>query len=170
MAEKIHITLSQKSIEEAIKKLEAYKKQLQFNTAIFVSKLAEIGLQTIDSNTEVEGDTNFNGQAYVQLERSSASAKATLVLHGEGVAFIEFGAGVHYNGSAGQSPNPFGAKLGYTIGSYGLGQGVNDSWVYYDENEFRYKTSQGTKAAMPMAKADEEIRREFIRTAKEVFG
>lgn len=37
--------------------------------------------------------------------------------------FIEFGAGIHYNGSAGSSPHPKGNEFGYTIGSYGKGLG-----------------------------------------------
>ena len=90
------------------------------------------------------------------------------MLHGEKVAFIEFGAGIHYNTPAGQSPNPFGQQLGFTIGSYGLGLGANDSWRYQDLAG-NWKTSQGTKAQMPMAKADQAIRDAFEQTIEEVF-
>lgn len=159
---------SEKSIDEAIKKLKFFKQEVQLKTVQLITKLAEIGIQTIDSNKYAEGDTNFVGEAYTQLEYGETSAKVTLVLHGEKVAFIEFGAGIHYNTPAGQSPNPFGQQLGFTIGSYGLGLGANDSWRYQDLAG-NWKTSQGTKAQMPMAKADQAIRDAFEQTIEEVF-
>lgn len=162
---------SEKSIDEAIKQLKLLKQEISFKTIELINRLADIGIQTIESNKYSYGDSDFNDmRSYAWLEYDGNGARVTLVLSGKDVAFIEFGAGIHFNGSVGQSPNPFGSNLGYTIGSYGLGKGANDSWTYYDRELGRYKTSHGTKAAMPMAKADEEIKRQFVQIAKEVFG
>ena len=162
--------LSTRSIAATIRNLEKYKQKLIFQCTEFVSRLADIGIQTIDANKVSEGTSNFDDlQTFVLLGSTETGGRATLILRGKDVAFIEFGAGVHFNGSPGESPNPFGADLGYTIGSYGLGLGVNDSWEYRDPETGERKISQGTKAAMPMAKADVEIKKQFETIAREVF-
>lgn len=169
---KIRMTLSTSSIKDAIRQLEEHKRELSFKTMLFVQRLGEVGLRTVEAHKQSRGDSDFNDlEAHVELERiSDMSVKAKLILHGKDVAFIEFGAGVHYNGTGGSSPNPYGQSLGMIIGSYGKGYGLDDSWIYYDEESGRFKTSYGTEAAMPMYLADVEIRRQFIEVAKEVFG
>ena len=164
------MSLSAKSIQEAIRKIHEYKDELRFKVAIFTERLAELGIKTIETHKYSRGDSDFNDlSTYVWIDDRGDSCKATLVLSGKDVAFIEFGAGVHYNGSAGSSPNPYGPPLGMIIGSYGKGHGLEDSWVYFDEAENRFKTSYGTEAAMPMYLADQEILKKFASVAKEVF-
>lgn len=171
MKRKITFSLSSESIREAIHKIEEYKEELKFKSSVFVQRLAEEGLKVIEANKYSEGDADFNGlHSYVWVDESGSTTKATLVLAGKDVAFIEFGAGVHYNGNGGSSPHPQGQKLGMTIGSYGKGHGLEDSWVYYDSEQARFRVSYGTRAAMPMAKADEAIRKKYLDIAKEVFG
>lgn len=171
MSKTIRMTLGVDSINKAIEELELYRARLKQKTSLFCQRLAEIGLTTIEAHKYSEGTSDFNDmRSYVWLEESGSSATATLVLNGKDVAFIEFGAGVHYNGPVGGSPNPFGQQLGMTIGSYGKGKGAQDSWVYYDDDLHRFHKTHGTKAAQPMAYADEEIRKRFLSVAKEVFG
>lgn len=170
MGKVIQIKLATSSINDAIQQLRAYKNELQFKCSIFVQRLAEIGIKTIDANKYSRGDADFNDlRTHVWLDEGSDGATATLVIAGRDVAFIEFGAGVHYNGSGGASPNPYGGKLGMTIGSYGKGQGMEDSWRYYDTEQGKFRISFGTEAAMPLAKADQEIRDQVASIAREVF-
>lgn len=91
-----------------------------------------------------------------------------VVANGEDAVWIEFGAGVHYNGSVGSSPNPYGAKLGFIIGGYGKGNGRKETWGFYEDGEL--KITHGTPAKMPMANAVTALCNEFPRIAKEVFG
>jgi hypothetical protein len=90
-----------------------------------------------------------------------------ITLTGEDIAFIEFGSGIVYNGSG--SPHPMGEKLGMTIGSYGYHQGKRGYWYYEDENGQR-TLSIGTKAAMPMYKAEIEMLKKINKVAREVYG
>lgn len=169
MSKVIKMRLSVDSIDAAIKELQQYKQEIRLKTEQFVRALASRGIQTIDKNKVTQGDSDAsNTSTYVTVDVLGAKAIATLHFEGADVAFIEFGAGASYNGSAGQSPNPFGAKLGMTIGSYGFGQGKNYYW-YYKDIDGQRKISFGTKAGMPVAKADEEIRNTFIQVAKAVF-
>jgi len=167
---KISIDLSVSSIEEAIREIEEYKNSLVYKTAKFVERLADIGIPVIDANMYTEGDSNPEHNVYVRMRSFGAYSEAVLVLQGKDILFIEFGAGVHYNGAVGMSPHPKGQDMEYTIGSYGQGKGANDSWVYFSEDEGRFKTSHGTKASMPMYKAGVEIRRQVLQIAREVFG
>ena len=167
----ISMNLSTVSIAKAMRDIYRYKQELKRKTSLFVQKLADLGIETIDKHKYSSGDADFNDlHSYVWLEERGHSTKATLVLSGKDVAFIEFGAGVHYNGAGGSSPNPYGLPLGMIIGSYGQGHGLEDSWFYYDEELGRFKTSHGTQAAMPMYYADREIHSKFLSVAKEVFG
>ena len=171
MSKVIKMRLSVKSIDDAISKIQDYKQELRHKTSIFVQKLAEEGLVVIeDKRTSFRGDADGNDvRTYVTVHDFGDRVVATLVMAGKDVAFIEFGAGVHYNTPAGTSPNPKGQELGMTIGSYGKGQGANDSWVYYDEERARFRTSHGTQAVMPMYSASESVKKKFYSIAKEVF-
>ena len=165
----INIELSQQSIKKAIAEIEAYKNSLAFKMSLFLERLAGEGIPVIDENINTEGDSSPEHYAYVRMRSFGDWAEATLVLEGRDILFIEFGAGVHYNGAVGSSAYPRGTELGFTIGSYGKGQGANDYWFYTAETGESVR-SQGTKASMPMFKAGEKIKERVKDIAKEVFG
>lgn len=168
---KIKMNLSVSSVENAIKQIEEYKRSLVLKTAQLLDELGKIGIRTIDQKmSSIQGDSDPNHYAFVKMNSYGSFTRATIILQGRDVLFIEFGSGVHYNGAAGSSPHPKGQQMGYTIGSYGKGQGANDSWVYFNEEHGRFETSQGTKAAMPMYNAEVEIRKAIKNVAKKVFG
>lgn len=168
----IKVKLSERSIDEAIRQLQNYKQELRFKLELFVSRLAEVGIQTIEAAMYMgEGDADKNDlRTYMVVDVNGTQATATLVLSGHDVAFIEFGAGVHYNGPGGSSPHPEGTKHGMTIGSYGQHKGLQDSWTYYDEDRARFTRTYGTQAAMPVYKSKEEIRKQIASVARQVFG
>lgn len=167
----IKMNLSVSSVENAIKQIEEYKQSLIIKTRQIIEELGKIGIQTIDQRmANVQGDSNPNHYAFVKVNSFGAFSRATIILQGQDIAFIEFGSGIHYNGAAGSSPHQKGQQMGYTIGSYGKGQGKNDSWVYFNEEHGRYETSYGTKAAMPMYNAEVEIMKGVKSVAKKVFG
>lgn len=170
MSKNIKIHLNSASIQNAIKQLEDYKKSLRNKNELFVQRLTELGIPIIDSNIAMaQGDSDKNHNTYIKINSYGDYAQATLVCEGADLLFIEFGAGVHYNGSAGSSPHPKGEEFGYAIGSYGKGQGKNDSWVYMADSG-EWVRSYGTQATMPMYKASVEIIQNIRRIAKEVFS
>lgn len=170
MSKKISISLSQKSIQNAIKEIEAYKRQFIDRNELFVRRFAELGIPVIDQNiAAAQGDSDKNHNTYIKINSFGSYSEAKLVVEGSDLLFIEFGSGVHYNGSSGTSPHPKGEEFGYTIGSYGKGQGQNDFWFYYADTG-EAVMSHGTKAAMPVYRASQEIIQNIRRIAKEVFG
>lgn len=162
--------LSVKGINNLIKQLNAYKKELEGKNELFVERLAEIGIPVINQHIAASvGDSDKTHETYITVRNYGSVSRATLYVEGKDLLFIEFGAGVHFNSAAGSSPHPKGQELGYTIGSYGKGQGANDYWVYID-SEGQKQFSQGTMATMPVYSAYVEIRRQILTIAKEVFG
>lgn len=171
MAKKtIRISLSEKSIKNALKELDRHRQELRDRNIEFLQKLAEAGIPVINHNiASALGDSNKNHNTYIKLLSFGTEAQAKLVCEGRDILFIEFGAGVHYNGSAGGSPHPKGQEMGYTIGSYGKGQGKNDFWFFYADTG-EAVMSRGTEAAMPMYKASIEVIQKVRSIASEVFG
>lgn len=166
----IKCNLNQKSIQNAIKQLETYQNSLRDKNELFVKRLCELGIPVIDQNIAIaQGDSDKNHNTYIKINRFGDYSKATLVCEGSDLIFIEFGAGIFYNGEAGSSPHPKGEEFGYTIGSYGQGKGKNESWVYVADSG-EWVRSHGTEATMPMYKASVEIMQNIRRIAKEVFS
>lgn len=170
MEKKISISLSEKSIQNAIKELNQYKNDLKRKNDEFVKHLAELGIPIINQNiASAAGDSDKSHNTYIKINSFGDYSQATLVCEGRDLLFIEFGSGVFYNGSAGTSPHPKGSELGYTIGSYGKGQGKNDFWFYYADSG-ESVMSHGTESTMPVYKASIEIMQNIRRIAREVFG
>lgn len=165
--------LSEKSLREAAKQVDRLKKDYEAKNKTFVKELAKAGIVEARNHLVGSGDSEppdfYTDNPYAKSGNKGAYAESTLKLQGDDVAFVEFGAGVHYNGHPGSSPNPLGVKLGYTIGSYGWHQGLEDHW-WYKGDDGEQHLSYGTEATMPLFHASEHIKQEYKRIAREVFG
>lgn len=162
--------LNNRSLDKAIQQLREYQNSLNDKCTEFVRRLSEVGIPVIDENiASAQGDSDKGHNTYIKINSFGSYSQAELICEGKNLLFIEFGAGVHYNGAAGSSPHPKGEELGYTIGSYGKGQGKNDFWFYYADSG-EAVMSHGTQATMPVYKAGLEIKRQILKIAREVFG
>lgn len=166
-------SLSESEISRAINEVQAYKKDLIRKAGLFREKLAE----------EVQSDAQdrFNSSAIdslvggrsrgssVKVSVDPGSGKITTVIaSGEDAVWVEFGAGVHFNGSVGSSPHPDGTSLGMIIGGYGKGNGKREVWGFYDD-EKNFVLTYGTKATMPMYNALKDVAGRIAEIAEEVF-
>jgi hypothetical protein len=165
----ISFKLSEHSIENAIKQVEQYKNALiHRKNKLFLELLVKEGLEVIESTmSNVVGDSDTTHSVNVRYTSEGNIRECKITLTGEKIAFIEFGSGIVYNGSG--SPHPKGEELGMTIGSYGYHQGKRGYWYYEDEKGQR-TLSIGTKAAMPMYKAEIEMLKKINKVAREVYG
>jgi hypothetical protein len=171
MAKKITIQLSGESIKAAIKEIARYKKWVDDKTKLLCERLAIIGAR--------EATVRFSGAYYTDENDTVIDVFPYSVVetHGSGyiisasgtaLFFIEFGAGVYYNGA---EPYPLPRPKGVSkIGEYGQGKGKQDTWGYYrDGNKDDLVITHGTPAAMPMYHATQEMQRELTRVVREVF-
>ena len=160
----IKMSLSSKSIGQAIRELKSFRDSLEAKTKLFLEELAHIGVK--------EASVRFTTAIYDGVNDSSVTLKPIdggycIVAEGKAVAFIEFGAGVHHNpGEPYPNPRPAGIV---GIGEYGKGYGKRQAWGFRNEDG-ELVITHGTPAAMPMWYASEEMRKAIATKFKEVFG
>lgn len=168
----ISFSLSEQEITKAIKDLASYKLELLKKVDIFRERVAEriANEAQIGFNGAVVDDIINGGQklAKVTVEIDNQDSVTVVIAKGEDAVWVEFGAGVYYNGSAGSSPHPKGQELGMTIGGYGKGFGKRRTWGYYEDGELIL--THGTEAIMPMERALLTICNEISQIAREVFA
>lgn len=169
--------LSQSSIKQLQKDLQAYQQEVIQKTKILAKRLAEIGVKVAEAKI---GESPLG--KYVTLKtditEEKAGCRAILIATGEvkqseGYAdfntllAIEFGAGIHYN----PTPNPNADKFGLGVGTFpGQIHAFDDGWYYWDDKAQEWHYTHGVKATMPMYSASMEIIQSVVKTAKEVFG
>lgn len=176
MSRTIKIQLTTRSINAAIKQIEAYRSKLPRISTTICERLATIGLN--------DASVRFSTAQYDGINDSDVTIEPTpngyqVIAKGNAVAFIEFGTGVHYNSGASYPlPKPSGIV---GIGEYGKGQGKKDSWRYQGEKgtngvvKTNHKTGEewivthGNPAQMPMYHALLAMQNEAERIVKEAF-
>lgn len=180
----ISFTLDVKSIDRAIKELQEYTRdferkcqEIRERVAERIAWSAERGFSSAIASdvyrqvvgkgeTQAASPVMANG---IEVHCDHKDDVSVVWTDGEEAVFIEYGAGVHYNGNPGDSPHPWGLEQGFVIGGYGQGKGVNDAWGYRDSNG-NILITHGTPAAMPMYHGAEEAIRALDEIIQEVFG
>lgn len=173
MTKTISVSLSSSSIGESIKAVQAYAAELERKEALFVKRLADVGLNV--------AKMRFSSAAYagtndVQCRVEADGSKATIYADGSAVGFIEFGTGV--------SHPAYSANVEYkppAHGTYGQGKGKRKKWGYYGDpgNAGVVKTTtngreivitSGNDPAYAMAGAIQMMTEKVTTIAREVFG
>ena len=164
--------LSEESINQAIKQLEQYKKDIHNKTELLRQKVVEMLAEEIQQGFNgaiVDDIIGSPKQADVRVSIDNKGDITLVIADGEDAVWVEFGAGVYYNGTAGSSPHPKGAEMGFTIGDFGKGNGKKRTWGYYDEDG-NLNVTHGTLALMPMSRAMITVCNNIQEIAKEVFA
>lgn len=167
----ISFSLDFKSIGEAMREIEEYKQEVKRKTERLQQRIAERIAETASQgfgSAVVDDLLRGARSASVDVDVDTRGNISVVVANGEDAVWVEFGAGVYYNGQAGSSPHPKGGELGMTIGGYGKGYGARNVWGFYEDGEL--KLTHGTPAAMPMYNAMKTVCAEIADVAREVFG
>ena len=160
----INLNLSATSIDNAIKTLDAFKKDLREKEEKLMKALGEIGVQEASVRFTT---AMYDGTNDVSVKLDTTKNGYAIIAEGKAVAFIEFGAGVYHNtGEPYPNPRPTGIV---GIGEYGKGYGKRKAWGYRDEND-ELVITRGNPAAMPMWYASEEMKNSITKIVREVWG
>lgn len=168
----IEIRLDPKSVANAIKELQAYKKEVEQKARLLVQRLTDYGadiarIKIVDMGAVYSGELLSGVDGYFSPLLNAGFVKVT----SDHVAFVEFGTGVVGQ----QSPHTNGEYLSKAAWGYATGQKIFTTkdgkvgWIYpTDDGGFRF--TEGMKSRPFMYQTALELQREFPRMAKEVFA
>lgn len=165
MSKSFAVSLSEESILQLSERLTEYKDWVREKADMLSKKLAIVGIY--------EASVRFNGAYYdsdrgndTDLSVEKLDGGYSIVAKGTQVCFIEFGAGVYYNGF---EPHPKRPAEVLPIGGYGKHKGSQEAWGYYSSDGELHIT-HGTPATMPMYHASQKVEHELLSIAREVFS
>jgi hypothetical protein len=157
----------QDHIHQYSEKVKRKAYELQKRVADLIAKDASGHYYTSVADDLLDGAVL--GGAVVDVVVEDNGNMTLVIVNGKDAVFMEFGAGVYHNGSVGSSPNPWGAALGYTIGSYGKGNGAKTVWGFKDADGELHLT-HGVPASMPLYRAVRGVLWYIEEIAQEVFS
>lgn len=168
----ITVKLDPKSIDAAIKELNAYKKEIETKAKRLVQRLideganiARVKIQSMDAVDN--GDLLSGVDGYFSPLLNAGFVRVS----SDHVAFVEFGTGM-----VGMAiPHPNAEYLSKASWGYATGQKIFTTkdgvpgWIYpTDDGGFQF--TAGTESRPFMYETALELQREFERIAREVFG
>lgn len=165
-----------KGLDRVLHSFDLMERDLDRKLDEFLKGLAEIGLATasvgysnfvlhegIPSGKDVDW---YETTPEINVTVEPIENGYAVVAEGREVLFVEFGAGVYYNGSEAYPGERPEGVVG--IGQYGRGYGNRDAWAF-DDGGGKVIT-RGNMPAAAMYWASEDIKRNIEQVAKEVFG
>ena len=157
----IKFSLDEKSIDRAIKELQAYKKEFERKCNLLVKTLTENGVEIAKMKVKELGAID-TGELHNSIEGFFPSSNVGIIRAGATYAvYVEFGTGVVGKGSP--HPDPQGYQ--YDKNNHG-----DIGWLYYDERKGIYRWTKGFRSRPFMYNTAKELERKCIEIAKEVFG
>lgn len=167
--------ISVSGLDETIKRLKSYRDGIGERMHTFLERLTAEGIDTAAVNFH---KAQYDGANDVAVDNSPQwidENRLLICAHGNAVAFIEFGTGVHYS-----EQHPNAVKVGAARGSFGQGKGSRDSWSYYGEPGTDGKVvrdtekgtvilTHGNPPARALYDAGKEMRGMISDIAREVF-
>lgn len=158
------ITVKVNGLSETLRRIEEYKNSVQRKANELARRLAEMGATNVSlmfARAIYNGKNDFT----VTVE-DVPTGGYKIVVNGESVAFVEFGAGVTYGYG-----HPQAAEFGVGPGTYPDGKGHwNDPKGWWIPKDKGGGHTYGNPPNMPMYNTAADLRNEIERVAREVFG
>ena len=160
-----------KSIDKAIKKLNAYKLEVETKTRELAQRLTDLGadivrMKIVEMGAYYSGDLLSGVEGYYSPALNAGFIRVT----SDHVAFVEFGTGVVGQ----QNPHTNGEYLSKASWGYATGSKIFTTkdgrvgWIYpTDDGGFRF--TEGMESRPFMYETALELQRNFPRMAQEVF-
>lgn len=152
----------EKSIAEALKLVQQYKKDFAAKERLFVKRLAEIGVSVASTGFEV---ADYDGVKDVEVSMTQRGTRAVVKAYGETVGFIEFGTGIRY-------PEWDNSGMDYTPpkhGTYGKGLGANPKGWFFTPGAGASQHTYGNPPAEAMRTARDVMVERVVQIAREVW-
>ena len=152
-----------KSINNAIRQLNQYKRDFQKKEIEFVKRLKELGISVAETGFAL---ADYDGINDVQIAESQGGTNAVIVAYGETVGFIEFGTGARFrewNGAGTEYKPP-------AHGTYGKGKGKSPhGWYFKQSDGAKARHTYGNAPAEAMLAARDTMIEQVVQIAREVW-
>lgn len=161
-----------KSIDKAIKELNAYKKEVETKTRELAQRLTDLGadivrMKIVEMGAYYSGDLLSGVEGYYSPALNAGFIRVT----SDHVAFVEFGTGIVGQ----QNPHTNGEYLSKASWGYATGSKIFTTkdgrvgWIYpTDDGGFRF--TEGMESRPFMYETALELERQYMQIAKEVFA
>lgn len=161
-----------KSIDKAIKKLNAYKLEVETKTRELAQRLIDLGadivrMKIVEMGAYYSGELLSGVDGYYSPTLNAGFIRVT----SDHVAFVEFGTGVVGQ----QNPHKNGEYLSKASWGYATGSKIFTTqdgrvgWIYpTDDGGFRF--TEGMESRPFMYETALELERQYMQIAKEVFA
>lgn len=163
MPKKITFGLSVKEVQEAIKQVEAYKKELNNKCQLLVQALTDKGIEIAKFNVRSLG-AFYTGELEQSINGYYSPTLGTGIIYAGAfyAVYVEFGTGIR--GS--EASHPLSGKTGwyYDVNNHG-----ESGWVYYNENDGSYHWTDGMPSRPFMYETGRELELICEKIAKVVF-
>lgn len=168
----IQVRLDPEGVANAIKELEAYKKEVETKARLLVQRLTNLGadiarIKIVDLGAYATGELLSGVSGYFSPVLNAGFVRVT----SDHVAFVEFGTGV-----VGQTnPHINGEYLSKAAWQYATGAKIFTTkdgrvgWIYPTDNG-EYRFTEGMRSRPFMYETALQLQREFPRIAREVFN
>lgn len=155
-------------LDALLTRLDEYKLRLDLKCQELCKRLADMGATNVSlqfSRAIYTGDNDFD----VSVQDVSDGGYQ-IVVSGQSVAFVEFGAGVRYGHG-----HPLEGEFGMGAGTYPSDKGHWDDprgWYLPKEKQLSdgTKHTYGNPPNMPMYNTAQDLKNEIARVAREVFS
>lgn len=152
-----------KSIANAIKQVEQYKKDFIAKETEFVRRLKELGVSVAEIGFAT---ADYDGVNDVLIAETQNGNRAAVIAYGETVGFIEFGTGIKFR----EWDNSGMAYTPPAHGTYGKGKGANPKGWYFNQHEGAgAQHTYGNPPAEAMRTARDRMVESVIQIAREVW-
>ena len=162
MPTKIKMSLTEKSIDNALEKLTNYQNRLPEKAHELAKRLADLGAEKVTFGFST---ALYDGDKDVEVFVDETDTGFVIIAMGDPVAFIEFGVGVTFGAG-----HPYNDKFGMGPGTYPSDKGhwndPNGWWVPISAGGFH---TYGNPPNMPMYNTAKDLANEIQRIALEVF-
>jgi hypothetical protein len=157
------VSLDRIALANTINRLKAYQNAIPVKVKLITQRLAEIGAEKVFIGFEA---VSYQGIGDYSVEIQEIAGGYSIVVAGQAVAFIEFGAGVRFGeGYPGTKPPGI-----VPIGTYGKGYGSRERGWYFTDLSGSSEHTYGNPPHAVMYKTAQELRERILLIAREVFA
>lgn len=156
------------NVDSVIRQLEEYKRSLDYRKRLFMERLALLGIETASLLFETVRYDGDKDATVTDRPEWISDTRLQIRASGATVLFLEFGSGAAFGYG-----HPQAAEFGYGPGTWSDNEDLGGKYHWNDPRGWYYehgKKSLGNEPSAAMRTAADEMRRQIVEIAREVFA